>query len=61
MSGRFQLSSLDYVDLYKTSSKEEVMKFMSNAQPFCQYCDMNHATNIPWEVSSRKIQEWVEE
>lgn len=61
MSGNFQLSQFDYVDLFKASSKEEIMNFMSNAQPFCQYCDMNHATNIPWEVSSRKIQEWVEE
>ena len=61
MNGRFQLSSLDYVDLYQVSTKEDVMKFMSNAQPFCQYCDMKCSTNVIWEQSSRKIQEWVDE
>ena len=60
LSGRFHATSLDYIDLYQETSGEAVMDFMSCAIPFCQYCEANLGSNIPWELSDRSITEWID-
>ncbi len=57
---RFELSSLDYLDIHQSPSLEEVMDFLSDPIPFCQYCEMNKATDIPWEKSKKSVSEWVD-
>ncbi|TCL42572.1 glycosyltransferase [Harryflintia acetispora] len=60
ITGKFRLSNLDYVDLNQATDGKEIMEFMANAQPFCQYCDMNNITDVEWGQSSRSINEWVD-
>lgn len=60
-AGMLQLSKYDYLDLYQVNSGTEVFDFLSNAIPFCQYCDMNHINeHIEWGVSKRDIREWMD-
>ncbi len=59
-SGAFRMTSLDYIDIFKTDSLDEVLEFISNPIPFCRYCDMGKATDIPWQNSKRDLGEWVD-
>lgn len=60
--GRFKLSRRDYVDLYnENTTRETVYGFLSNAIPFCSYCDMAHMNSrVPWSKSEKKPEEWVD-
>lgn len=58
---KFHLSEGDYLELSKTRTSEEVFQFLSNAIPFCQYCDMDNMDNyIEWNTSKKDIHEWVD-
>lgn len=60
-AGIFRLSKYDYLDLYQAHSGTEIFEFLSNAIPFCQYCDMDHINErVKWEVSKRNIREWID-
>lgn len=59
--GTFTLSEGDYIDLSEARTKDDVFQFLSNAIPFCQYCDMDKVDEqVEWRVSSGKLSEWVE-
>ncbi|MCI9592452.1 MAG: glycosyltransferase [Lachnospiraceae bacterium] len=61
LAGQFKLSQRDYISLDEAKTSDEVFEFLSNAIPFCQYCDMNHINeHINWCVSQRNIREWVD-
>lgn len=58
---RFRLSTQDFLDLGETKSAQDVFDFLSNAIPFCQYCDMDHVdNNVTWGGSNRDVREWVD-
>lgn len=61
LAGQFKLSKNDYLSLEQVKTGDEVFEFLSNAIPFCQYCDMNHINeHVNWGVSQRNIREWVD-
>lgn len=58
---QFTLSQGDYLDLSLADSSEEVYKFLSNAIPFCRYCDMENINEyVKWGISKRDIKEWID-
>lgn len=57
----FQVCEADYIDLSKSETGEDVFNFLSNAVPFCRYCDMNNINDrVEWRTSKRDITEWVD-
>lgn len=61
IDGEFVLSEGDYADLSMAESKNQIFEFLSNAIPFCRYCDMNHINeNVEWKTSAHNIKEWVD-
>ena len=58
--GLFKLTREDYLDIFETQDGKAVMDFVSGPIPFCQYCDMDHIKNIPWEQSDGSISDWVD-
>lgn len=57
---RFNLTKNDFIDLWQVNSPDDIMTFLTNAVPFCQYCDMAKATTIPWSLSQKTVSEWVD-
>ncbi len=58
---RFNLTAQDAIDLWQVHDADEVLSFLTNAVPFCQYCDMANATTIPWCQSKKTVSEWVDQ
>lgn len=57
----FRVHAADYLNIHKVKSGKEVLEFLCNPIPFCQYCDMDHIdSRVPWEASNRDIKEWVD-
>lgn len=55
-----QISEGDYVDIYKVSSANEILKKLSQPMPFCRYCNISKCShNHPWNVSQCNILEWT--
>ena len=48
----------DYIDIYKTDSAEEILKFLAKPVPFCRFCDVSHRHDIAWGRSKKEISEW---
>jgi hypothetical protein len=54
-----EVSPMDYIDIYKASSGEEILDFLSNPIPFCRYCNtINHRVAREWAHSDKSIEEW---
>ncbi len=50
----------DGIDIYKTESAEEILKFLAAPINFCRYCDVKMRTyDHPWEISNKNIREWT--
>ncbi len=58
---RFRLTDQDFIDRWQARDADEVLSFLTNAVPFCQYCDMASATAIPWCQSKKTVSEWVDQ
>ena len=55
-----KVTEKDYVDIFQTNEKGEILKFLSRPIPFCRYCNTkNVKMGKMWEVSKRKIEEWT--
>jgi MoaA/NifB/PqqE/SkfB family radical SAM enzyme len=54
-----KISERDYVDIYKTTNVEDILKKLRKAVPFCRYCDMIHSRNEEWQRSKKEINEWI--
>ena len=55
-----QVSSLDYVDIYKIDNGAEIMRYLASPPPFCRYCDVSHRTILhEWSYSQKNIHEWA--
>lgn len=48
----------DFIDIYKTT-KTDIFKFKITRRPFCGYHNSANASIIEWDLSERKIEEWV--
>lgn len=57
----FNVMPNDYLDIFHAKAESEVFDYLSNPIPFCRYCDMGHAQNIPWSPSSKLTEEWVDD
>ncbi len=54
------VENLDYLKISEIKDIHEIEDFISKPSPFCRYCNVNDRTfNNKWEVSKRKIEEWV--
>jgi MoaA/NifB/PqqE/SkfB family radical SAM enzyme len=50
----------DYLDIYKAKNIEEILSFLCIPKPFCKYCKTTEIINgIPWQASTKEINEWV--
>lgn len=59
--GQFQGSEYDCLRLDHVRTGSEVFEFLSNAVPFCQYCDMDRMDcRVDWGVSGCDLREWVD-
>ena len=45
----YEVTSDDYVDLYKIKSEDEIYNFLANPTPFCKYCDLSKTLKFEWE------------
>lgn len=52
------VNSKDYIDIYKASSLEEILEFLSSPYDFCRYCDVKNRYSLPWKQSERNISEY---
>ena len=51
---------MNYIDIYKVKSVEEIFEFLSRPIPFCRFCKRKDNDSVKWRVSSRKIEEWCD-
>lgn len=50
----------DFVNIYDSYTKEEVLQKLASPMLFCRYCNMNNWTyDNDFKISSRDISEWV--
>lgn len=45
----YEVTSDDYIDLYKITSEDEIYNFLANPTPFCKYCDLSKTLKFEWE------------
>jgi hypothetical protein len=55
----FQVSEKDCIDIYKISSLQEIMEFLSRPIPFCRYCNVFKHKKQEWGVSKEEKEEWI--
>jgi len=48
----------DSIDIYSEKTKDDILKFLSKAVPFCRYCDVKGRHDVKWEISRKDIHEW---
>lgn len=50
----------DYLKIKEIKNIEEINQFISKPTPFCRYCNIEKRTfDNKWEVTQRKIEEWI--
>jgi len=55
-----EIGSSDYVDIYKISSKEEIIDFLEKPFPFCRYCVTSQIKFAQrWGITKKNINEWI--
>ena len=56
----YEVSSKDYFDLHNPKlTYEDFKEFITNAIPFCKYCNFNNfCKSIKWRPSKKEIGEW---
>lgn len=52
------VSEADYIDIYKETSKEEILRKLSEPIPICRFCNMNFKL-VQWQHSKQNINEWL--
>ena len=55
-----ELTSEDYLDIYKISNKQEIFDFAARPKYYCRYCS-GLQRGFDWERSKQEITEWIEE
>jgi MoaA/NifB/PqqE/SkfB family radical SAM enzyme len=55
-----EISDENFIDIYKASSIDEILEFLSRPIPFCKYCGIKKIKRgIKWETSKKEIAEWT--
>ena len=49
----------DFIDIYKASSADEILEFLSSPPSFCKYCERDGNEILEWEVSKKERSEWA--
>lgn len=53
-------SKIDYIDIYKAASYEEILRFMAHPAPFCRFCKLDEWVETgTWTTSRREITEYL--
>ena len=53
-------SKIDYIDIYKATSYEEILRFMAHPAPFCRFCKLDEWVETgTWTTSKREISEYL--
>lgn len=55
----FSVTDGDYIDIFKAENKNEILEFLSKPVPFCRYCNVKARKEQKWNISEKKIEEWV--
>jgi len=56
----FKVSEIDYIDIYKAKSIDEILTFFCKPMPFCRYCNKKkRVSGLKWSVSKKDISEWM--
>lgn len=58
-----EISENDGIDIYKASSEQEILEFLSHPIPACRYCDIEtrkKQEQFPWKVSTCSMEEWTD-
>lgn len=54
------ISENDSIDIYGEISARDILLFLSQPIPFCQFCAVHlRKSGIPWSVSKKEQSEWV--
>jgi hypothetical protein len=57
---KMEVTTNDYIDIYKAKSIDEIYNFLCKPIPFCRYCNMRAwEVGIEWGASKREITEWI--
>lgn len=54
-----KLSENEGIDIYKAQNKDEILNFLAKPIPFCRYCNIDKRETKKWEISQKKIEEWI--
>lgn len=54
-----KLSENEGIDIYKVQNKDEILNFLAKPIPFCRYCNIDKRETKKWEISQKKIEEWI--
>ncbi|MCL1945938.1 MAG: radical SAM protein [Chitinivibrionia bacterium] len=52
-------SKEDFVDIFKVNSLDEIFERFTRPIPYCRYCKPDSVKFGKWELSERKIEEWI--
>ena len=56
----FVVLESDFIDIYKVTSINNILKKLNKSVPFCNYCDVdNKISGISWERTKKDITEWT--
>ena len=59
---KMELSEKDYIDIYSETTKDEILKFLSEPIPFCRYCRIiDRSDGHIWRTSNKEpsIYDWL--
>jgi len=55
------ITDKDYIDIYKVSSKDEIIDFLEKPFPFCRYCKTSDTQFAQlWGITKKEITEWID-
>ena len=49
----------NYLDIYKATSNQELVDFVSSPVPLCKFCGMHVKQPAKWQLSKRDKDEWI--
>lgn len=59
LTDTFEITSSDYIDIYKAESIDEILTFLASPIKFCRYCKPMDDELIEWGTSKKSIEEWI--
>ncbi len=54
-----EVTTEDYIDIYKIKNIKKIKQYFDNPIPFCKYCNIPaQVDKLPFEISKRNINDW---